>query len=91
MSSKITKLRLNSQITNHRKLIYINQNEKTNTNNNNNIDSNFFNDNNKTHDFINSIYIKRIKDIEISKINNNFMNNNEEINNFDSMALDEYM
>ena len=59
---------------------------------NNIIGSNAFSDNNKSNDYMDNIYTKRINDAEISKNDNSFINNNnEDIYHFNAMAFDEYM
>ena len=82
---------IQSESSNHSKLIYVNEN--SNSNMNNIIGSNAFSDNNKSNDYMDNIYTKKINDVEISKNNNSFINNNnnEELNHFNAMAFDEYM
>ena len=77
-----------SEKRNQSKLIYVN--EKTNTNDNTGQDiMNDINDNYKYNDYINNIYTQKIRDNEVSKNNNSFINNNEEINRFNEMTYNE--
>ena len=71
------------------KFIYRNDNTlntKANTAQNMNYDDNY-----KYNDYINNIYTQKIRDNEVSKNNNSFINNNEETNNLTAKAFDEYM
>ena len=77
-----------SEKRNQSKLIYVN--EKTNTNDNTGQDiMNDINDNYKYNDYINNIYTQKIRDNEVSKNNNSFINNNEEINRLNEMTYNE--